>query len=114
MSQRVYCLAQFTAKSGKEAELFKLLQSLEPNTLREDGCLWYRVTRHIESQFAEGTSPPLVFFECWRDMTSFEAHCRRSEIQQFFAEQTAPDGLVASSNVCVYSDEPQQYDSPRY
>lgn len=54
MSKRVYCLAQFLPKPGQEAELFKELQSLEPNTLREDGCLQYRVTRQIASPFAEG------------------------------------------------------------
>lgn len=51
MSQKVYCIAQFEPKAGKAAELFKVLQGLEPNTLREDGCIQYRVTRQIESPF---------------------------------------------------------------
>ena len=34
MSKKVYCSAQFLPKPGKEKALFKVLQSLEPNTLR--------------------------------------------------------------------------------
>ena len=45
MSKKVYCIAQFLPKEGKEAELFSVLQSLEPSTCREDGCLKYIVTR---------------------------------------------------------------------
>ena len=45
MSKKVYCLAQFLPKPGQEQALFHALQQLEPNTLREDGCLQYRVTR---------------------------------------------------------------------
>ena len=44
MSRQLYCLAQFLPKAGKEKEVFRLLQALEPNTLREDGCISYRVT----------------------------------------------------------------------
>ena len=41
MSKKVYCIAQFQPKPGKEQALFQVLQGLEPNTLREDGCLQY-------------------------------------------------------------------------
>ena len=113
MSSKVYCLAQFQPKPGKEAELFRVLQSLEPNTLREDGCLQYRVTRQIASPFAEGKSFPIVFNEIWADMTAFEAHCQRQEIVDFFQNFClAEDGLAADWNVCVYSDEPEIYDAP--
>lgn len=106
MSSKVYCTAQFLPKDGKEAELFRVLQSLEPNTLREDGCIQYIVTRQIQSPFAEGTSFPIVFHEIWKDMQSFEAHCQRGEISGFFERYClADDGLAADWNVCVYSDE---------
>jgi len=68
MSRKVYCIAQFLPKPGQEQALFQVLQALEPNTLREDGCLQYRVTRHIPSPFAEGESFPIVFNEIWQDM----------------------------------------------
>ena len=113
MSKKVYCVAQFLPKPGKEAELFAVLQALEPNTQREDGCQQYIVTRQIASPFAEGESYPIVFNEIWRDMAAFEAHCQRKEIQQFFETQcVAEDGLAAKWNVCVYSDEPENYDAP--
>jgi len=114
MSQRVYCLAQFQPKAGKEAELFRVLQSLEPNTLREDGCIQYRVTRQITSPFADGQSFPIVFNEIWQNMAAFEAHCQRKEIVDFFQRYClAEDGLAEKWNVCVYSDEPEQYDAPQ-
>ena len=113
MSKKVYCIAQFQPKAGKATELFRVLQGLEPNTLREDGCLQYRVTRQISSDFAPGTGFPIVFNEIWADMAAFEAHCQRAEIQQFFQTYClAEDGLAADWNVCVYSDEPEQYDAP--
>lgn len=114
MSKKVYCLAQFQPRPGKEQALFHLLQSLEPNTLREDGCLQYVVTRHIPSPFADGSSFPILFNEIWADMASFEAHCQRREIQNFFADHCQSEhGLVAAWNVCVYSDEPAHYDAPQ-
>ena len=113
MSKKVYCLAQFQPKLGQEQALFEVLQALEPNTLREDGCQQYTVTRHIQSPFAEGESYPIVFNEIWKDMPAFEAHCQRQQIQQFFDSQcVADDGLVEKWNVCIYSDEPEQYDAP--
>ncbi|TBR45113.1 antibiotic biosynthesis monooxygenase [Marinomonas agarivorans] len=113
MSKKVYCIAQFQPKVGKEEALFKVLQSLEPNTLREDGCLQYVVTRHIASPFAEGKSFPIVFNEIWADMPSFEAHCERQEIKDFFATYcVAEDGLAQDWNVCVYTDEPINFDAP--
>lgn len=114
MSKKVYCVAQFLPKAGKEAALFKVLQSLEPNTLREDGCLQYIVTRQLASPFAEGKSFPIAFNEIWSDMASFEAHCQRAEIKHFFETYcVADDGLAADWNVCIYTDEPAEYDAPQ-
>ena len=114
MSQKVYCIAMFRAKPGKEAELFKVLQALEPNTMREDGCIQYIVTRHVKSSFAEGSSFPLVFNEIWANTQAFEAHCQRREIVDFFETQcVAESGFVEDYNVCVYSDEEEGYDAPQ-
>ncbi|GGW53762.1 putative quinol monooxygenase [Alishewanella tabrizica] len=115
MSKKVYCIAQFLPKAGQEAALFKVLQQLEPNTLREDGCLQYIVTRQIQSPFAEGKSFPIVFNEIWADLASFEAHCQRSGIKQFFEQYClAENGLAAEWNVCIYSDEPTDFDAPTF
>ena len=115
MSKKVYCVAQFQPKAGKADELFKVLQGLEPNTLREDGCLQYRVTRQIQSPFAAGNSYPIVFNEVWADLASFEAHCQRAEIKNFFEKYClAENGLAQQWNVCVYSDEPLEFDAPNF
>lgn len=106
MSSKVYCIAQFQPRAGKEDELFKVLQGLEPSTLREDGCIQYRVTKQIESPFADGKSMPIVFNEIWQDMVAFEQHCQRDEIVQFFNTYClAKEGLAEDWNVTVYSDE---------
>jgi len=103
----------FKAKPGKTNELFKVLQALEPNAQREDGCIQYLVTRHIENDFAQGTSYPIVFNEVWRDKAAFEAHCQRRDIVDFFETHcVAETGLVEDSNVCVYSDQPEGYEPP--
>lgn len=115
MSSKVYCLAQFRAKPGQQDALFRVLQSLEPDTLREDGCVQYTVTRLVASEFAGGSTDfPIVFNEIWANHDAFAAHCQRSAIQQFFEQQClAEDGLAEAWNVTVYSDEPSDYDAPR-
>lgn len=106
MSKIVYCIAQFTPKKGKLEELFSILKALEPNTLREDGCLSYRVTKHFKNEFAQGDTMPLVFNESWKDFDSFKKHCQRDEIVNFFESQClSEDGLVATYNVTTYTDE---------
>ncbi len=113
MSKKVYCIAQFLPRKGKLDELFEVLKALEPNTLREDGCLQYIVTRHISSPLAEGETYPIAFNEIWESYDAFEAHCQRSEIEEFFEKQCVRDtGLVEKYNVCIYSDEPNEYDYP--
>lgn len=114
MSKKVYCIAQFQPKAGREQELFSALQALEPNTLREDGCLQYIVTRQIKSPFAEGNSMPIAFNEIWSDIAAFEAHCQRKEIQAFFATHCeAETGAAKEWNVCIYTDEPESFDAPQ-
>ncbi len=106
MSKILYCIAQFTPKEGKFDELFEVLKSLEPDTLREEGCLSYRVTKHIHSPFADGKSMPIVFNESWASVEAFEKHCQREGIVEFFEREClSPNGLVKSYNVTAYSDE---------
>lgn len=113
MSQKVYCIAMFRAKPGQQDALFKILQALEPNSQREDGCIQYVVTQQVESAFATGQSFPLVFNEIWENQAAFEAHCQRKEIVAFFEQQcVAEEGLVDAHNVCIYCDQPNQYDAP--
>lgn len=115
MSKKVYCIAQFRAKPGQQNALFHVLQALEADVLREDGCIQYRVTRQVSSEFAGGeTNYPIVFNEIWADMAAFEAHCQRPPIQQFFEQQClAEEGLAEAWNVTVYSDEAEDYQPPQ-
>ncbi len=116
MSKKIYCIARFRAKEGKEAELFEVLKALEPDTLREDGCLQYIVTRRVENPCAGGSDDyPIVFNEIWADRESFEAHCNRKAIQAFFQTQCLDEnGLAEAWDVNVYTDEPVDYDAPRF
>lgn len=114
MSKKLYCIANFKPKPGREQAVFKALQALEPNAHREDGCLQYTVTRHIDHPNAQGASYPIVFHEVWASREAFEAHCNRHEIREFFAAHVeSPEGDVHHANVCVYTDEPHGYDAPQ-
>ncbi|MCM2681067.1 putative quinol monooxygenase [Echinimonas agarilytica] len=115
MSKKVYCLAQFRAKQGRHDELFQILQNLESDVLREDGCLQYIVTQQIKSDFATDESDfPIVFNEIWADIDAFEAHCQRSPVQAFFEQQcVAETGAAEQWHVSIYSDEPNGYEAPK-
>ena len=89
MSKKIYCIASFKPKAGKEEAVFKALQTLEPNTHREDACLHYTVTRQIDNPFAQGTSYPIA------------------------KHVESPDGDIEDANVCVYTDEPWNFDAPK-
>jgi len=105
MSKTLYCIAQFTPKAGKLDALFETLKALEPDTLREEGCLRYRVTKQIGNSFAEGKSMPIVFNEAWASVEDFERHCQRKGIVDFFKKECIDkDGLVESYNVTAYMD----------
>lgn len=106
MSKRIYCVAQFTPKENQFNTLFKLLKSLEADTLREEGCVSYRVTKQIQNTFASGESMPIVFHEIWTSVEAFERHCQREAISHFFEKECLDsNGLVEAYNVSVYSDE---------
>lgn len=113
MSSRVYVLAQFKPKEGKEAELFEVLKALEPDAYREDGCIQYIVTRQIDHPSASRNEYTIVFNEIWEDGEAWSAHGRRQQIQSFFQTQVqAEDGLVADAHVTAYTDEAEDYDAP--
>ncbi len=106
MSKKIYCIASFEAKEGKEKELLEVLQSLEPKTIREDGCIQYIVTKQITHPNAAGKSFPIVFNEIWESKEAFELHCNKSYITNFFQNHCVDtNGLVKDFNVCVYTDE---------
>ncbi len=115
MSHRVYVLAQFQPKAGKEQELFNTLKALEPDSYREQGCVQYTVTRQIDHECATRNAYPIVFNEIWATAADWAAHGRRQQIQQFFENEVVnPNGLVADAIVTAYSDEGVNFDAPVY
>jgi quinol monooxygenase YgiN len=113
MTSRVYVLAQFKPKSGKEAELFEILKALEPDSYREEGCIQYMLTRQIDHPSASRNEYSIVFNEIWEDADSWAAHGRRKQIQHFFETQVqAETGLVEDAVVTAYSDEGYNFDEP--
>ena len=106
MSNRLYCIASFRAKEGKEQELLETLRALEPITNAEKGCIQYIVTKHYEHPNATGKSYPIVFNEIFESKEDFESHCNQPYITDFFETHCVKeDGLVEDFNVCVYTDE---------
>lgn len=115
MTSRVYVLAQFKPKEGKEAELFEVLKALEPDAYREQGCIQYMLTRQIDHPSATRNDYPIVFNEIWENAAAWSAHGRRKQIQHFFETQVkAENGLVADAIVTAYSDEGHNFDAPVY
>lgn len=115
MTDRVYVLAQFKPKEGKEAELFEVLKALEPDSYREEGCIQYMLTRQIDHPSATNNEYTIVFNEIWEDAECWSAHGRRKQIQHFFETQVqAETGLVADAIVTAYSDEGENFDAPIY
>ncbi|QYJ87240.1 antibiotic biosynthesis monooxygenase [Shewanella mesophila] len=113
MSTRVFVIAQFRPKAGKEAQLFEVLKALEPDALREQGCIQYILTRQIDHPSAMRNDHPIVFNEIWADGESWAAHGRRKQIKHFFDTQVAAaDGLVEDAIVTAYTDEGYDYDAP--
>ncbi len=106
MSSRVYVIAQFKAKTGKEQELFETLKALEPDSYREEGCLQYTVTRQIDHPcITERNDYSIVFNEIWANAASWQAHGERQQIKDFFESQVQnPNGLVADVIVTAYND----------
>lgn len=108
MSKKLYCIAEFAPKAGREQELFELLMSLEPLTLREDGCVRYRVTRQVKHQQAPTLSKfSIVFNEEWASVEAFEEHCKQPYIAGFFKKyvETPETALTDDCNVRVFSDQ---------
>lgn len=113
MTSRVYVLAQFKPKQGKESELFEVLKALEPDSYREEGCIQYMLTRQIDHPSASRNEYSIVFNEIWEDADAWAAHGRRKQIQGFFEIQVeAETGLVDDVLVTAYSDEGIDFDAP--
>lgn len=103
---KVYVIAQFKAKLGKEQQLFDVLKALEPGSRAEEGCLQYILTRQIDHPSATRSDYTILFNEVWADAASWTAHGERQEIKDFFEQHVVDaNGLVADAQVTAYTDE---------
>ncbi len=99
----VYCIAEFTPKTGRMDELFDKLQKLEEATRLEKGCNFYKVMKKIKSGYAEGKSHPIIFNEQWETQEDFETHCDTQHIQEFFENECISDsGSAEDWNVNLF------------
>ncbi|HHA2248457.1 putative quinol monooxygenase [Enterobacter ludwigii] len=98
--KQIHCVARFLAKTGKVDELVESLRKLIPDTLSEDGCAGYELTREIQYSGAHGEKWDVCLIEKWKSREDFDLHCARPYITHFF-ECTAQI-LVEKSDVRLY------------
>lgn len=84
---KLYCIAEFKAKEGREDELFNALQALEEETHQEDGCIMYKVMRKCENECATGDHKGIIFNEIWESDETFIRHNNSKHIQDFFQKE---------------------------
>ncbi len=94
--KEIVCVAQFTAKPGKEGQLIRSLHKLMKPTHQEKGCLRYELNQQIDS-------PRVVtFIEKWADKKTFDKHCAMSYIVDYF-DNIAPK-LVKEQKVTLHRE----------
>lgn len=108
MSKQVYCIAEFKTTIENEDTLFNALMMLEPITIREEGCIYYTVTKQINSNFATGTSEyNIVLHERFKSKEDFEWHNSQDYISNFFNKYIAAEEskIVDKFNIRLFSDD---------
>ncbi|MGD0498104.1 MAG: putative quinol monooxygenase [Bryobacteraceae bacterium] len=90
------CIAQFTAKEGKEEELIRLMHRLIAPTHRETGCLRYELNQQQDNPRV------ITFVEKWASREVFDAHCQMAYIKDYF-QNVAPN-LVEMQSVTLHRE----------
>jgi quinol monooxygenase YgiN len=90
------CIARFTAREGREAELISSLHRLIEPTHREAGCVRYELNQQ------EDDPRVVTFVEKWASRDAFDAHCQMSYIKDYF-ENIAPN-LVETQSVTLHRE----------
>lgn len=94
--KEIVCVAQFSAKAGKEEELLRALHRLIEPTQKEDGYVRYELNQAIDN------SSTITFIEKFKSQEAFDFHCNTPYIKNFF-DHTAPD-LMDSVVVTLYKE----------
>lgn len=75
---QLVCIARFSAIDGEEEKLIKNLHELIAKTTQEGGCIRYELNQSIDN------SSEITFIEKWYDQKTFDEHCAKPYIVQFF------------------------------
>jgi quinol monooxygenase YgiN len=76
--KEIVCIAQFTAKPGKEDEFIAALHSLMAPTHKEKGCIRYELNQNIDNPRV------ITFIEKFASREDFDLHCSMSYIKAHF------------------------------
>jgi quinol monooxygenase YgiN len=93
--KEIVCVAQFTAKPGKEDDLVKALHGLMAATHKEKGCSRYELNQSIDNPRV------ITFIEKWASKEDFDKHCNMPYIKEYF--QKAPQ-LVEAQSVTLHKE----------
>lgn len=94
--EEIVCVAQFTAKEGREDELLRELHSLMAPTHKEKGCRRYELNQAIDDP------RHITFIEKFASREAFDYHCSTPYIKGFF-DSVAPR-LVESQVVILHKE----------
>ncbi len=94
--REVVCVAQFTAKEGKEEELLRALHSLIEPTHKEKGYIRYELNQAIDNPCT------ITFIEKFKSKEAFEFHCSTPYIKGFFDNIAPP--LMEGVTVTLYKE----------
>ncbi len=84
--KELVCVAQFTAKEGKEEELLEALHALISSTRSEKGNIRYELNQAIDAPRT------ITFIEKYSSQEAFDFHCNTPYIKEFF--DSVPPKLV--------------------
>ena len=81
---QLVCIAKFFAVKGEENQLLEKLHGLIKLTTQEGGCIRYELNQNIEKP------EEITFIETWYDKKTFDAHCEKLYITDFFNGDEPP------------------------
>jgi quinol monooxygenase YgiN len=94
--KQLVCIAQFTAKPGRQNQLMESISKLMQLTHKEKGCIPYELNQH-------NSNPRIVtLVEKWADQKAFDQHCAMPYIIEYFRDVVPR--LVARHAVSMHTE----------
>ncbi len=94
---QLVCLAEFIAKAGEEQILLENLHALIKLSTLEGGCIRYELNQSVDNPCR------ITFIEKWYDQKTFDEHCAKPYIVEFFNNGGTPDH-VETFEVSLYKE----------